>query len=443
MALSMSRRRFLSLTGAAAATGALAGCSSPVVAGLIGTDPNAGKLTYWNLFGGGDGANMIKMEQGFESANPRVPLEATTLAWGNPYYTKLSLATASGDPPDIAVAHLTRLPLLARAGQLSDVVAAGIGEAGITEDSFTPSAWSKATVDGKTYAVPLDTHPFVLYYNTDIAKKAGLLGSDGTLKPITGKDEFIAALQAAQKVTGEWGGVVNIVGDTSTSWRWFATLYYGLGGQVVGENGTKLLLDDDKAARALEFMGSLTGTLKLMPPSVDEPGTASIFSSGKAGFLLDGGWQIPTYEEAGTPFNVVPIPALLGSKPASYADSHALVIPTNPNRSATDARNAVQLIRSLLDQSLTWAQGGHVPAWRPVQESRAFQELQPQANYVQAAYTAQYDPDAWYTGAASPFQVLMGSAAGGVLGGTTNVRDAVASMRSGLDRYTTTLPPVE
>jgi multiple sugar transport system substrate-binding protein len=30
-------------------------------------------------------------------------------------------------------------------------------------------------VDGTTYAVPIDTHPFVLYYNTELAEQAGLL----------------------------------------------------------------------------------------------------------------------------------------------------------------------------------------------------------------------------------------------------------------------------
>ena len=39
-------------------------------------------------------------------------------------------------------------------------------------------------MDGKLYAVPLDQHPFVLYYNTDICKKAGLLDADGKIKPV-------------------------------------------------------------------------------------------------------------------------------------------------------------------------------------------------------------------------------------------------------------------
>lgn len=438
----LDRRGFLSLAGAAGAAGALAGCSSPIASGLIGTDPNAGKLTYWNLFGGGDGTNMVKMEDGFRAANPAVPLAATVLAWGNPYYTKLALATSAGTPPDVAAAHLTRLPLLARADQLTDLSTVGAAAAGITQESFTPAAWDRSTVDGVTYAVPIDTHPFVMYYNTDHAKKAGLLEADGALKPIAGADEFVAAMTAMKKASGQWGGVVNINADTSTSWRWFATLYYGLGGKVVEDNGTRLLFDDDLAAQALTFMGKLTNELGLMPNSVTESGTATLFSTGQAGFLLDGVWQLSTYVTTGTPFTMLPLPALLGPEPASYADSHALVIPRNPNRTPEATANAVALVKSLVDQSLTWAQGGQVPAFKPVQDSQQFKELKPQADYVQAAYTAQYDPDAWYTGAGSAFQVLMGSAAGSVLAGSASVSAAVAAMRSGLERYTTTPPPV-
>ena len=79
---------------------------------------------------------------------------------------------------------MSRLPLLAQA-DLVEPIKDAVGAAGITADKFTPAAWSKATVDGTPYAVPLDTHPFVLFYNADLAKKAGLLNAAGDdLKPM-------------------------------------------------------------------------------------------------------------------------------------------------------------------------------------------------------------------------------------------------------------------
>ena len=68
----------------------------------------------------------------------------------------------------------------------------------------------------------------------------------------------------------------------------------------------------------------------------------------------------------------------------------------------------MRFIKGLLDQSPTWADGGHVPAWLPVQKSKAFLKQKPQSNYIQAAFNAVYDPVAWYTGAGSDFQTAMG-----------------------------------
>src|ERR687890_26143 len=122
-------------------------------------------------------------------------VESTLLSWGNPYYTKLSLAASSGRPPDTCVVHLSRLPLLAQAGLL-EPVGDQFTSAGVTEDKFTPAAWEKATVDGTTYAVPIDTHPFVMYYNRTLAEKAGLTDSSGGLKPMKNSDDFTNAIKA-------------------------------------------------------------------------------------------------------------------------------------------------------------------------------------------------------------------------------------------------------
>ena len=86
--------------------------------GLAGVGAPKNTLSYWNLLGGGDGVRMIAMENAYQQAHPNVALDAVVLAWGNPYYTKLSLATLGKKPPDVAISHLTRASILARAGML-------------------------------------------------------------------------------------------------------------------------------------------------------------------------------------------------------------------------------------------------------------------------------------------------------------------------------------
>ena len=59
-------------------------------------------------------------------------------------------------------------------------------------------------VDGKQYAVPLDTHPIVLYYNKDKLAAAGLIGDNGLPKDLNGIDNFNAALKKLQDGGTKW-----------------------------------------------------------------------------------------------------------------------------------------------------------------------------------------------------------------------------------------------
>jgi multiple sugar transport system substrate-binding protein len=443
MSGTMARRRFLGLGGGLALTAGLAACSTPLAPGLVGAQPNTADVIFWNLFTGGDGANMVLMEQDFRKRRPGVTVEPTVLAWGNPYYTKLALATASGTPPDVGISHLSRLPLLAASGLLTPIDRTGLPELGITADRFTPAAWQKATVGGTVYAVPLDTHPFVLFYNTDLARKAGLLNAVGDgLKPMKGAAEFTDAVKAMKEACGHYGAVMSITADPATAWRCFSMVYSGLAGPVVTDDGTRISIDDAAMQEAFAFLQSLTKT-GLMPPVLNGSGANALFSTGKAGFLFDGEWQIPSYRLVkGLRFNVVPFPALLGPEPVAYADSHALVIPHNSRRSAARTATAALFIRSLLDDSAVWAHGGHVPAWLPTQRSKAFLDQSPQRNYVQAAFNAQYDPSAWYTGAGSDFQNTVGATIISAVGGGITPKAATAAVRADLKRYTTSRPPV-
>ena len=447
----LSRRGFLTIggaAGAAALAGLLSACSTPVVSGLTGSAPTSADVVFWHLFGGGDGANMTTMVGDVQRAD-HLSVESTLLSWGNPYYTKLSLAASSGNPPDVAISHLSRLPLLARAGLLRPIEDLGVDDVGIVQQNFTPAAWSKATVAGTTYAVPLDTHPFVLFYNVDLARKAGLLDKSGrNLEAINGKDDFIAALKAMKQATGHFGAVASITADPATNWRLFYMLYSGLAGPIVSDQGTKLTLDRDALEETFAFLSSLSNELKLMPSNSTATTASTLFGSGQAGFLFDGEWQIPTYRDLKLPdgkplnFNVVPFPAILGPKATAYADSHSLVFPKASSPSAKRTRDAVTFVRGLLDRSTIWAGGGHVPAWLPVQKSAAFRKLEPQSNYVQAAFDAVYDPPGWYTGAGSDFQIRTGGVVSDVLAGGLSPSAAVGSMADALKTFTTATPPV-
>jgi multiple sugar transport system substrate-binding protein len=437
----ISRRSFLRASAVGAGALTLGGCGT-LAAGITGAPAAPGTVTFWDLFGGGDGVRMADMLKTFNSQNPQLGLQHVTLSWGNPYYTKLSLATLGNQPPDVGVSHASRLPTFVASNLLQELTPDVLAKHGLTPDKFDQKSLQACTFNGKLYAIPLDTHPFVLFYNTDICKKAGLLNADGSLKSMDGPDAFVEAMTAAQKAGAQWGGVCAVSNETSSNWRIFQSLYSQLGGQMLADDGKQVVIDDAKATQVLTYLRNLTVTKKLMPADVDYPGAIALFASGKAGFYLQGEWEISTFKTAKMPFSMTLFPNVFGgSKYAVQADSHTLVVPARGNDPARTDR-ALTFIRSILDQSLTWAQGGHVPAWQPVAQSEEYKKLKPQSNYAVAAPAAVYDPPAWYSGSGSNFEIVTGSAIATVRAGQKDPSAALSGMRSGLQTYANTPSPV-
>jgi multiple sugar transport system substrate-binding protein len=442
MTSNLSRRAILKGVAGLGVGATLAGCSAPVLSGLGTGADTAGSLAYWNLFGGGDGVRMTQMLDTFRAANPGLDLKAVTLAWGNPYYTKLSLATLGEKPPDVAISHLTRMKTLVASDLLEELTPADLARFGITPDKLDRTAWEAGLVDGKAYAIPLDTHPFVMFYNTDVCEKAGLLDPAGRLAPLDSPEKFVDALRKAKEVTGQYGGVIAVNNDTSTPWRAFQSLYSQLGGETLADEGRRVVLDDAKAGQVLTFMRSWTAS-GLMPAAADYPGSIATFATGAAGFYFQGEWEISTFQTAKTPFSMTLFPNVYGGgRYAVQADSHTLVIPRQPRPDQARMDRGLSLIQSFLEQSRTWAEGGHVPAWLPFRESAEYRALTPQSNYAAAAEGAVYDPDGWYSGSGSSFEIVTGSAVATVLGGQRSPADALASMRAQLTTLANTASPI-
>lgn len=442
----MSRRRLLGLAGAALGAGAVglvAGCGSPLAAGVVGAPTNPGTTTFWNLWGGSDGKRAEAMYDAYRATHGGpASLEAITFAWGNPYYTKLSLATIGGRPPDVAVAHASRLPTLVRAGIIEEITPADLAATNLTAESFTPTAWKAVNVDGSVRALPFDVGPLVLYYNTDLCGKAGLLGPDGTLAPIQGVDAFEKAMAAGKQAGAKYGAVWAIGGDPASNWRWFQTLYSQKNGApFLSDNGHRVSFDDDKVAQTLEWLARMTAPEGYAPSAIDYAGSLSTFGSGDAAFLVVGVWEITTMQELGLPFGMTPFPQLF-EVPAVWADSHILVLPTQEGRSAESRTQTLGFVRYMLDESLTWAGGGSIPTLRSVLQSEPFRNLRPQSDYAAAADVAVYDPTAWYAGAGSNFQLQVGAQVALVQQRLASPRDAIAAMRSALTRYAETPDPL-
>jgi multiple sugar transport system substrate-binding protein len=168
-----------------------------------------------------------------------------------------------------------------------------------------------------------------------------------------------------------------------------------------------------------------------------------MFANGQAGFLFQGEWEITTFQTVKLPFSMTLFPNVFGGdRYACQADSHTLVLPRQATEDAGRLDRSLHFVRSMLDQSKTWAEGGHVPAWLPFRNSPDYQQMTPQSDYAAAADAAAYDPEGWYSGSGSNFENVTGSAVGTVLGGQSTPRSALDQLRTKLDGLAATTSPI-
>jgi multiple sugar transport system substrate-binding protein len=425
MGRQLNRRTFLWGTFAVG-IGATAACT------LGGSSSGGnGKLTieYWNLFGGGDGANMTELVNGFNQSQNDVHVNATTLAWGTPYYTKLTTSTIAGSPPDVAIMHLSRMASFGPTNIISAIDESMLAGHGVGASDITPRQWQEAHFGNNLLAVPLDTHPMVMYYNKTLAGKAGLLGSDGQLKPLSGSDAVLGALKAVMNAGAQWG--VSTDTEDVNPWRVWLALYSQLGGSILSSDGKSLVLDDGKGLQASSFLRELTIDAKVAQPVVDGTSCVALFGQQKAGFFFNGEWELPTFQTAGIPFDMTLFPQIFDNA-STWADSHSFVIPRRKSPDKDRLNAVMSFIAYVLKNSITWAKGGHIPSYQPIVTSAEYKSLEPQAHYADEANHVVYDPIAWWSGAAGPMETSAGAALQGVFEGHLTAEQGYSKLKTAL-----------
>ncbi len=398
------------------------------------------QVVWWDFLSGGDGIRMKALIGAFEKDNPDIEIDATTLEWGVPFYTKVQTSAAIGQGPDVMTYHLSRLPLGVSTGTLRPYTDDELKSVGLGKDDYFASDWDAAHVDGKLYAVPLDIHSIILYYNKDLLKKAGLLGDDGKPKGLDGLDNFNAALKKLTDAgTGQYGlSIHDGQPDGSSIWRIFYTLLSQQDGVLLKDDK---VFDGDSLGKAEKAVGAMANWVSQgwAPKNTSYPASIALFTSGKAAMHINGVWEVPTMidlakqNKLGFEWGAVQIPTLF-DHPATWADSHAFAIPNRKgNPISPDKLKAVLTIISWIDHhSLLWASAGHIPAFKPITDGAEFKALKPNSGYASLAKTAVFDPRSVIAGVASPAYDAATNYLEPAVNGQMDAAGAVGQMRDEL-----------
>ncbi|MFF3610695.1 extracellular solute-binding protein [Streptomyces sp. NPDC002580] len=391
----LNRRQLLSAVGGLTVAGSLgfAALGTGADALVSGADT---RVRYWNLFSGGDGYNMIAILDAFRRANPGIDVKDSTLQWGSPFYTKLAMAAAGGRAPDLGVMHLGRVTGFSPGRLLDPWDVDLLAEHGVREADFNPELWKRAVVDGKLYALPLDIHVQLCFYRKDVLKKAGLLGDDGRMVPVTSTDEWFEVLKEAKKAAKKGLQTIGLWhNDQNFQWWFFVAFYTQLGGTWFDASDTEVTFDTDKAVQVLEFLRRHI-TDGYADPAFGGGAGAEQFVNG-APFVWEGNWSVPVFDGAKIDYGATPLPPVFGER-ATHAESHSFVLPHQSDRGGASDEGAHRLAAYIVRHARQWAAGGHIPAYTPTLSTGAYRKLDPQSEYVSAMDHQATEPKVWFAG---------------------------------------------
>ncbi|CAD7049991.1 sugar ABC transporter substrate-binding protein [Pseudorhizobium halotolerans] len=395
-------------------------------------------VVWWDFLAGGDGVRMKQLISDFNAAHQgEIKIDATTLEWGTPFYSKVQTSAAVGEAPDVMTYHASRIPLAVKQGILQEITPQDWNTMGLGKDDYAAATWDAVTVDGKQYAVPLDTHPIVLYYNKDLLAKAGVLGDDGKPKGMDSREGFEATLQALKD-----SGVKFPLGSVTADGNFMFRTIYSLMGQQDGElmTGNEFLAGDnaEKLQNALSVLQDWTKK-GLQSTYTDYPATVALFTSGEAAMMINGVWEVPTMtdlQKEGKLFEwgAVELPVIF-DHPSTYADSHTFAIPANKGEKMTAEKRAavLEVISWISRNSLLWATAGHIPAYAPVTASADYKAMEPNATYSSLTSNMIFDPKTPLAGIAGPIFDVMSTYFVPTLNGEMEPAEAVEEIKLGLE----------
>jgi len=388
----LNRRHLLATAGGLAVAGSLAFAALGTGADALASGADT-RVRYWNLFSGGDGANMIAMLDAFRAEHPGIDVKDSTLQWGNPFYTKLAMAAAGNRAPELGVMHMGRVAGFSPGRLLDPWDEDLLAKYGVRKADYNPALWNRGVIDGKLYALPLDVHVQLCFYRKDVLKKADLLGDDGRMVQVTSTDEWFDVLKKAKAVQKKGLQTIGLwTNDQNFQWWFFVAFYTQLGGGWFNDDNTQVLFDADKATQVLEFFRRHVTDGYVIPGAP----TGEQFING-APFTWEGDWSVPVFSGAKLDYGATPLPPVFGRQ-ATHAESHSFVLPHQAGRGGATNEAAHELAAYVVTHALQWAAGGHIPAYTPTLSTAAYKKLTPQNEYVSAMNHQATEPKVWFAG---------------------------------------------
>lgn len=319
----VDRRGFIQLGGGLAAASLLAGCGGGG-GGSAGGGPKTLQVVFFSPLTFADTKPtdaltkaeiemtnkvlaMFKRQDGYT-------VDRLNWGWADPLQQKILLSIAGGTAPDV-IAGEDFIKSLARSNALEAI------PLGSLASQLAKGPLSEGAYKGTTYATAFATGTLGLIYNKKLMRQAGLDPS----KPPKTWDDWVAQ---SEKIAGLGSDISGTIVEANTGLGAMFRVYPHVrqaGGDLANADQTKATFDTPEVVTALTFLRKLAATsTRGVTAMTDETKFFQQWLTNKAGFVVDGPWQIASSQVAKLDFGVAPLPVPSSGKLGNVIIGNAL-----------------------------------------------------------------------------------------------------------------------
>lgn len=289
----------------------------------------------------------------FYKQHPDYVIQPHDWGWSDQLRQKILLNVAAGNVPDVIVGE-DFIPEFAREGILAPIPGASLST------SLASGPLSGGMYNGKIYAVPAETGIFELYYNKALFRKAGL---DPNAPPTTW-DQWLAD---SKKIAALGNGIsgTTIEGGTGLGAAFrLAPFMRQLGGDFTSRDGSKITFNSPANLKALTFLRQLAQTAAPGVTALTDEGKffGSTWWANKAGFVVDGPWEVGSSVQNKLDFGVAPLPIPAGGHPANVVVGNQMFAVTKLAKHQQAAFDYLRILASEAAARLNYRTTGRLPA---------------------------------------------------------------------------------
>lgn len=254
-------------------------------------------LTWWDW-----GTNDQAVVNMFEKKYPTIHVIPRNVGAGTPEYTKLLTAIKAGSgAPDVVQIEYERLPQFIATGGLRDLAPLGANR---YRSYFLPWTWKQVSQGKAVYAIPVDSGPTALFYNSKIFSRYGLT------VPTTW-----AAFQADAAKLHKANPHLYMSWFDPTGGGWFLSLAWAAGARPfvqTGSNSWRVDIASPQMEKVANLWGQMVQKGYVQPIAASSPDWIKSLSSGRYAAFIGAAWspsyQLATYVKPNAGWKAAPLP---------------------------------------------------------------------------------------------------------------------------------------